>query len=120
MRSGKENKMPGFEEFALVELFGHNRIAGKVTEAEIGGGKFIRVDVPELDGIQPVTRFYSPGAIYGITPMTEDTCLKLAKQLKVAPMTKWDARALLDADKPSLALLPGESEDDDYEQVTGG
>ncbi len=27
-----DNQMPKFEEWALVELFGHQRIAGKVTE----------------------------------------------------------------------------------------
>lgn len=104
-----------FESYALVELFGHQRIVGKVTEAEIGGGKFIRVDVPELDGVQAVTRYYSPGAIYGITPLEESTCLKLAAQLKVAPMTKWDARALIEAERSptQLALAPVEEEDEE-------
>ena len=30
--------MPGFEEWAVVELFRHQKIAGKVTEANIAGG----------------------------------------------------------------------------------
>ena len=29
-----------FEAFAIVELFGHTRIAGKVTEQTIAGGTF--------------------------------------------------------------------------------
>ncbi len=108
-----------FEEFALVELFGHQRIAGKVTEAEIGGGKFIRVDVPALDQDSlPVTRMYSPGAIYGITPLSEETTLALARQLKVAPMSRWDARALIEKEpeQKSLPLLPGERYKEEEEE----
>src|SRR5579859_3643818 len=33
-----------FDQWALVELMGHQRIAGRVTEAEIGGSKFIHAD----------------------------------------------------------------------------
>jgi hypothetical protein len=36
-----------FELNAVVELFGHQRIAGKVTEQSIGVATFIRIDVPE-------------------------------------------------------------------------
>jgi hypothetical protein len=31
----------GFEEWAVLELMGHRRLAGKVTDAVIGGGAFI-------------------------------------------------------------------------------
>ena len=37
-----------FEQWAIVEIFGHQRIAGKVTEQTIGGCSFVRVDVPAL------------------------------------------------------------------------
>ena len=45
---------PTFECFALVEIFGHTRIAGKVTEQVIAGTGFVRVDVPEL----PPTKYH--------------------------------------------------------------
>lgn len=60
-----------FESFAIIELFGHQQIAGKVTEAQIGGCSFIRVDVPEMDGSEPYTKFFGNGAIYSMTPVTE-------------------------------------------------
>lgn len=97
-----------FDQWALVELFGHQRIAGRVTEAEIGGGKFIRVDVPQIGDLQPVTRFYGGAAIYGITPVTEETALKLAGQIEAAPLAVWDAQRLF-KDKQ----LPASSEEDD-------
>src|SRR6185437_10448897 len=107
-----QEKTP-FEHFALVELFGHQRIAGKVTEAEIGGGKFIRVDVPAIGELQAVTRFYGPAAIYGITPVTEETALALAKQFQVAPIAAWDARRMLKPERTLEAGLPGEAIDEE-------
>lgn len=110
----EEAKKP-FEHFALVELFGHQRIAGKVTESEIGGGKFIRVDVPAIGDTQPLTRFYSPAAIYGITPLTEETAIALATQIKAAPISQWDARSLLDA-KPQPSRRLESSHEDEHEE----
>jgi hypothetical protein len=100
-----------FYQWALVELFGHQRIAGRVTEAEISGGKFIRVDVPQIGNLQPVTRFYGAAAIYGITPVTEDTALRLAAQIEAAPLAVWDAQRLF-KDKQ----LPSSVRDDDDEE----
>jgi hypothetical protein len=37
-----ENKNE-FNEWALVELFGHQKIVGKVTEATLASGAFLRV-----------------------------------------------------------------------------
>lgn len=103
-----------FEHWALVELFGHQRIAGKVTEAEIGGGKFIRVDVPAIGTRQPVTKFYGPTAIYCISPTTEETAIALAGRIDAMPVPAWDARQLL-GDKARQRSLPGESDEDDID-----
>lgn len=106
-----ETKAP-FEHWALVELFGHQRIAGKVTESEIGGGKFLRVDVPTVGDRQALTKYYGPSAIYGITPVTEETALALAQRIGAAPVTAWDARSLL-AEKSPQRLSAGEHPHDD-------
>ena len=82
-----------FDTWAIVELFGHSKIAGKVTEQQIAGGTFLRVDVPELDGADGehptagFTRFYGAGAIYSITPVDEDLARRAAEALRPRPVT---------------------------------
>ena len=38
------------DQWAIVELFGHQRIAGKISEHAVGGCSFVRIDVPEFNG----------------------------------------------------------------------
>lgn len=61
-----EKPKESFSEWCLVELFGHQKIVGKVTEATMAGGAFLRVDVPAFNGSPAFTRFYGPSAIYSI------------------------------------------------------
>jgi len=61
-----------FEVWAVVELFGHQKIAGRVTEQALAGTNFLRVEVPETERSGPYTRLFGAGAIYGITPCTEE------------------------------------------------
>jgi len=71
------------EIYALVELFGHQRIAGKVSEQVIAGSGFVRVDVPATSKRAGYTRFFSPSAIYGITPVEQDVAQHLAESIYV-------------------------------------
>lgn len=95
-----------FDSWALVELFGHQRIVGRVTEATLAGGAFIRVDVPE-DGERPAfTRFFGPSAIYGISPLSESVAMQLLKSTRLAPVNEYEL--------PKLAQSVEAEEDDDF------
>lgn len=81
-----------FSTWAVVELFGHQRLAGLVTEATIGGCSFLRVDVPEQpahrEGAQPVpayTRYFGQGAIYALNPCSEQIARVAAAELRSRP-----------------------------------
>lgn len=87
-------------EWALVELFGHQKIVGKVSEATLAGGAFLRVDVPEFDGEPGFTRFYGPGAIYSINPVTEEIARGLLGSHRNRPVSRFDL--------PQLAEKAGE------------
>lgn len=85
-----ENQPAPLEIHALVELFGHQRIAGKVSEQVIAGTGFIRVDVPATSQKAAYTRFYNPSAVYGITPVDEAAALLLAATIyspEIIPLT---------------------------------
>jgi len=86
-----------FDSWAVVELFGHQQIAGRVTEASIGGCSFLRVDVPDQPaiaqrnyyGAEPAlpayTRYFGNGAIYAMSPCTEEAARHVAARIRVKP-----------------------------------
>jgi len=78
-----------FEQIAIVELFGHQVIAGKVSEQVIGGQGFVRVDVPTTNTQEGFTKFYGAGAIYAITPCDEVTMLAAVEGLRRKPIDVW-------------------------------
>lgn len=79
-----------FEAWALVELFGRSKIAGKVTEATLAGGAFIRVDVPATAGNPAFTRFFRPEAIYSISPTTEAIVRAMVSECAAEPVHAYD------------------------------
>jgi hypothetical protein len=81
--------------WAKVEIFGHRKHYGRVSEVEQFGTKMLRVDVPlDADG-KFATFTYGGGSIFGIAPLTEEVCRKWAE---------YDRPATVDP----LALMPPE------------
>lgn len=92
-----------FELDAVIELFGHQKMAGKVTEQTIGVATFIRVDVPETSQQPKFTRLLNPSAIYAINPVTSEVMLHMAEMITSKPIDSWDIHAM---QKKLLALNP--------------
>lgn len=93
MSSNIENKL---EIFAIVELFGHTKIAGRVTEQNIAGTNMLRVDVPETKSNPPFTRFFGSAAIYAINPVTEEVADAYAERLSVQPIQVYDINGMVE------------------------
>lgn len=78
--------------WAIVEVMGHRRYAGKVSEHPLGGVALIRVDVPETEqpkswrGPERTTAAYSkligPSSIYCLTPCTEEVARNAARVIE--------------------------------------
>lgn len=100
-----------FKQWCIVELFGRQVIAGLVTEQVIGGTSFIRVDVPEVEGNSGFTRFYGNGAIYAMTPLSEEAAMVVLKRFRPEPVNVY---------VPELAQLAAGriqfEEDNDYDE----
>ena len=92
-----------FDEWAVIELFGHQKIAGRVSEQSIGGNSFVRVDVPEVNGSQPFTKLFGNGAIYAITITDEKTASMVAASCNQEPMDQWSAERYLRQLQPGSA-----------------
>jgi hypothetical protein len=105
-----------FSGWAIVELFGHNTIAGMVSEQSIGGASFVRVDVPQIDDQHPAfTKLYGAAAIYAMTPVTEEHARAAAHHIRVRPVQVYilpDREA--SPARPQLATAaPADDFDDD-------
>lgn len=105
-----------FESWAIVEVMGHQRLAGKVSEQAVGGTAFVRVDVPAVAGCQAFTKLLGSGAIYAITITDEETARAAAGQIRQKPMDEWSARRMLGLPEPQRTFFDPdqeEREDDD-------
>lgn len=79
-----------FKSWAVVEVMGHVTYAGYVTAETVAGAAMLRIDVPEVGARPAFTKYISPGAIYGITPCTEETARLKAEGLHADPFNCWD------------------------------
>jgi hypothetical protein len=85
-----DQKASGFDEWAVVELFGHQKIAGRVTEATLAGGAFLRVDVPDKAGAIQFTRYFGASAIYSLSPTSQQIAVAVAAKLAVQPVHRFE------------------------------
>jgi hypothetical protein len=86
---------PKFSQWCILEIFGHVRLAGLVSEQTIAGQGFVRVDVPENDRQPAFSRLYGASAIYSISPVTEEVARAYSARCAAAPLDTWDARAMV-------------------------
>lgn len=89
-----------FEMWCVLELFGHRRMAGIVSEQTIAGASFIRIDVPETDEEDKegwFTQLYNPSAVYAISPTSEEQARKVAQRAHYRPIQEYEVRPTQEA-----------------------
>lgn len=70
-----------YEGYALLELMGHRKRVGRVSEVEAYGGKLLRIDVlPAKPEGEVSTEYYGAASIYGISPVAEDVARDIARR----------------------------------------
>lgn len=74
--------------WAIVELMGHVKLAGRLTEEEKFGTKMGRLDIPVEEGF--VTKFFGGSSVYSITFVTEAVARHVAKGNQPEPVRPWD------------------------------
>lgn len=83
-----------FSQWAYVELMGHSKIAGLVSEVKFGDKSMIRVDVPESGGIPKFTKFFNVNAVYAITPLTKEDATDFALKILAKPIDIFDMQTI--------------------------
>lgn len=113
------------DQFAIVELFGHARIAGRISEQTFGGAALVRVDVPEVTFVErpfdhnlpehtvtiPAhTRSFGGAAIYSINWVDEAAAKVAAQAIKHRPVQPYGLesalREMTDRDRQRLLAGP--------------
>jgi hypothetical protein len=78
----------------------------------------ISVDVPDVEGRAAFTKYLATGALYGITPCTEETARARAGSIKATPFSVWDVqRQVMDDLRKNGRLIENKAppeEDDDH------
>lgn len=94
-------------EFAIVEIMGHRRHAGRAREEERFGTKMVRIDIP-IDGNAEAngwkTHYYSGASLFSYTLTDEATIVRMNKPYE----------------PPSRVSLPAPANDADFSEPVGG
>lgn len=104
---------PKFETWAVVELMGHVRLGGKVTEEERFGIKMGRIDIPCDDTF--VTQYFGGQSVYRLTPCSEEIARSVATYNK--PEVPYELRLL--GKDPDDSDEYEDEEDEEIEQEFG-
>src|SRR5574337_1084077 len=134
-----QEKVENLDCWAIVDLFGHQKIAGKLTTQTLGAAALIRIDVPEVvipertakeydyaagkykEKAIPAytkggyTRFFGVGAIYSISPVNEELARRAVAAIDAEPVKPYEIPQplALPAGAPTEATdvaEPGESD----------
>lgn len=109
----------GFDGWAILELMGHRRLAGKLTEVSGGAlAGFVRIDVPGEGDAVTATQFYAPAAVYCITPTTEETARAVARGSQPAPVQRWELPPAPEPRRASAIDVDAEDEDESDDEDT--
>ena len=102
-----------FEQWAVVELLGHVRMAGLVTEEDRFGGKLGRIDIPVGDKF--ITQYFGHGSVYRLTPCSEEVARAVSSANEPRPVHVYElpAQAMRGEDL-------GDSVYEEFERVVDG
>jgi hypothetical protein len=108
----QKNQKPPEALWAIVELLGHRKIAGRVTEQTIAGASLVRIDVPDVPGddyndpIAGFTQFYGASSLYCLSPVTEDVANRYAQAIRSAPIQRFELPAIRRPADPIAVTWP--------------
>ena len=99
--------------WADVEVMGHARYAGRVSEYAELGVPLVRVEIPETQHSPACEKLLGASSIFRITPCTEEAARAAAAQFRVQPLSLVALPSL----PPPRFLEDDDPEPDDWDGV---
>lgn len=101
-------------EWAIVELMGHVRMAGLVSEEQHFGATLGRIDIPRGD-TEFATQFFGGGSVYRISPCSEEVARAVAARNQPMPVQRWELPSPAEPAKPveDHQFVPDDDDDCD-------
>jgi len=106
-----------FKSWAIVEVMGHVEYAGYVSQESIAGAPMLRIDVPKTDSAEAFTKYISAGALYGISPVSEETARARAESLRATPVSVWSVENEMMKRLKEKGLLIEGPKDQNYDEM---
>jgi len=111
-----------YEGWAILDLLGHVRLAGRVSEVSQYGVTMGRIDIPDVPAtetspaIPGFSRFFGGSSVYSMTPTTEEIAVAFTRKSRPVPVQRYDLAL------PALGPAPPDAEvvDEDEQDVGGG
>lgn len=98
------------EVWAVVELMGHQRAGGRLSEEEKFGVKLGRLDVPQKDGTF-LTQYFGGSSVFRVSIVTEEMARAVAMSYPPRPVQAWE----LPRDEKPVAALPAHDDEQDID-----
>ncbi|TWU67280.1 hypothetical protein V7x_28540 [Crateriforma conspicua] len=115
----ENTQTPTFDQWAVVDVMGHQRYVGHVTEETVAGCGFIRVDVPATDKRPSFTKLLGTSSIYAISPVSESIARRMAAGRDQTPIESYELpegrSGLVIESAAGTATAQGDDFDDDME-----
>lgn len=111
--------MDEFGTWAILELMGHVKLAGYITEEELFGSKIGRIDIPGESGATAVTQYFGGHTVYRLTPVTEEVARAFAIGHQPAPVTRWELKTVELPETAGSVYRDAYDDGDQYDDDTG-
>jgi len=78
-------------EYAVIEIFGHRRLAGRIMEVERFGTKMLRIDIPERGKFENgfTSQMYGGASLFSVTPCDLATVERMNKPVEPPRALSW-------------------------------
>lgn len=90
--------MKELNEWAIVEIKGYRKVAGRITSETLAGFEFLRVDIYSSPEKIELTEYYNPSSIHAIIPVKQEVAILFSKNNIYQPITRWELQ-----DNPMIA-----------------